>query len=65
MKDDEWKLAHISIETNEEFYIEFNAITGIDQNSLIALDDIRLSYLEHCQSISILNIKIIFSLVNF
>jgi hypothetical protein len=52
-KGDEWKIAHISIETNEDFYIEFNAITGIDQNALIALDDIKLSYIEHCQSIFI------------
>jgi hypothetical protein len=33
-----------------DYFIEFNAITGMNAESLVALDDIQLNSVEQCQS---------------
>jgi hypothetical protein len=43
-----WKWSFISINSDEDFYIEFTADTPNNANSIVALDDIEIKRLEDC-----------------
>jgi hypothetical protein len=59
--ENHWTPVYVSLRPINDFFIEFNAITAYNDDSIIALDDISLHTIEHCQS-KRKNIKIFMNL---
>lgn len=58
-----WRKVQISIQSSTDYFIEFNGVTGMNAESIIALDDIQLNTIDKCQGFGILN-RVNFNLVN-